>query len=247
MIRKALAASALAVVVFLTAFPALADTATGQQIVGLVCSHQDLAVAALSLVVTGSVLSWFKTKLPAPIVHVANILGLNWDDVAKAAIGYLSKSAGVLMICIIGGALVLSACTQQAAQNLQATAQAAQTASVAVAKATATTISGVQQVVQTLQPVNAQLACLVQAQANLATAALTETHNTSAANESSTVSKVAGTFCNGLRAGAPLPTPVPVAGTTTITATGVGTVTLPTPVAAAASAPSSPATTPASP
>lgn len=66
------------------------------QVVGLVCQHQDLVVWVLGVVGVGSAIGWFKgtlqTKAPW-LLHLANVAGLNWDDVAKALVAAMSKKA----------------------------------------------------------------------------------------------------------------------------------------------------------
>ena len=83
------------------------------------CNHQTALVSVLMAVGGGSVLAWFKKWLPAPVVHVANILGLNWDTVAVAAYHAVKDEksslaevkAGPVAALLLAVALGLSACS----------------------------------------------------------------------------------------------------------------------------------------
>ena len=95
-------------------------------------------------------------------------------------------------------------------------------------------------VLQTIQPIESDVACLIQSQANAAAAvgaALAKPAVGTALAKPAVVagsivaSAIAGTFCNGLHAGATLPVPVPVAGTTALQGPA-GAVVLPVPVPA---------------
>lgn len=55
------------------------------QLVGLVCEHQELVATILGVVGVGSVVSWFQNHLPAPIAHVANLAGFNWNELVPVA------------------------------------------------------------------------------------------------------------------------------------------------------------------
>jgi hypothetical protein len=74
----------------------------------------------------------------------------------------------------------------------------------------------IQQVLQTIQPVESALACTAQAGCNATTAAAELAGDKGVSGSAQLCSIAAGTFCNGLSAGALLPTPVPVAGTITV-------------------------------
>ena len=86
-------------------------------------------------------------------------------------------------------------------------------------------------VLQTIQPIESDVACLIQSQANAAAAVGTALAKPAVVAGSIVASAIAGTFCNGLHAGATLPVPVPVAGTTALQGPA-GAVVLPVPVPA---------------
>lgn len=79
-----------------------------------------------------------------------------------------------------------------------------------------------------VQPIESAVACEAQRIANQTTVVGIATADPQLAAGSQLASLVAGTFCNGLAAGAPLPSPIPVAGTTVVQ-TASGPVTLPVP------------------
>lgn len=89
----------------------------------------------------------------------------------------------------------------------------------------------IQTVLQQIQPVESAVACEAQAIANQTSAVGIVTGDAQVAAGAQLASLVAGTFCNGLAAGALLPVPVPVAGTTAVP-TASGSVVLPVPAAA---------------
>jgi predicted small secreted protein len=99
----------------------------------------------------------------------------------------------------------------------------------------ATPLQDVTQVLQTIQPIESTLACAAQQGCNQATAVATIAGSTADANNAQLCSIVAGTFCNGLPAGATLPVPVPVSGTTAVP-TPTGPVVLPVPAVKSAPA-----------
>ena len=84
-------------------------------------------------------------------------------------------------------------------------------------------------VLQTIQPVESAVACAIQAQANAAAPIGMALGKPDVTAGAMVASAIAGTFCNGLHAGAALPTPVAVAGTTALPGPS-GTVVLPVPV-----------------
>lgn len=63
------------------------------QAVGFVCQNQDAIVWLLGAIGIGNVVSWFEKYIPTPLLHIANVLGLNWDDVARAIIAAMKQPA----------------------------------------------------------------------------------------------------------------------------------------------------------
>lgn len=237
MIRKFIAALALAAAATLAfVIPAFAQSIDPGQVVGLVCAHQDAAVYLLTAFGIGSVLSWFKGHLPAPIAHAANLASLNWDElvpVAKALWAAMKTPVGQAAVKMLAVAVIstvaLSACSKNADQSIvaasQSLAQGAQT---------------IQTVLVTVQPVASNLACDVQTASNAVGAGAGGTAGTilkgGAGNTATqvaigaeTASKISGTFCNNKSQGQTLPTPVPVVAGASAVINGV---TLPVPVAA---------------
>lgn len=105
-------------------------------------------------------------------------------------------------------------------------------AALALAGCAGTTPAQVGAQLQTIQPVASAYACEAQQLANLTGATFEAAKQAQAAAGSAIASAIAGIWCNGLAAGAPLPTPVPVAGTAMVNVAN-GAITVPVPVVAA--------------
>jgi hypothetical protein len=180
--------------------------------------------------IAASLAANFKRLQSVPVLGVVvNFLGGNWREImevlAKSTSAQQTKKAIAFLMTATAMGFVLSACATTSGE---------------------TPAQQIQQVLQTVQPVESQLACSAQALCNQTTAAA----NTAALLTASPTavgiaaggqlcSIAAGTFCNGLSAGAKLPTPVPVAGTVLVPIPGGSTIAVPAVTVAPVAAPAS--------